>query len=358
MSEQQQTGEQEQGPPDAAAIEAAENAAWERLQAERDGKDTSEGQDRDDGTGGLDDDQDEDNSADDTDGDRGPAAGQQTGAGQPSDAGDGGATGGSDQDGQDADPWANAPEQLRAEYETLKKQRAGQDAKIARMAAALDRAKQQTRTSPRQAGNGGAGADGRPKGFTSEQWTKFKDDFPEVADAFQAELSARDAELEELRGTVGGLSEVEASRQAEANYAALKGEHEDLDDVVNSPDWHQWVADQPDDIRAIVDKNRDAIVDPVGASKVLKLFKYEQRAGGAGAVPGAAQTQTRQAAGGGKGTGENLTSKRQRQRETAAPGPRSGAGRVVDTTPGPNASEEEAFEHYARQYDQRRRATG
>lgn len=358
MSDQQRTG-QDEIPNDAAAREAAENAAWDQIQSEREGKDTGGGQNHNDGAGELDDDRNNDTSADDTDGDRGPAADQQKGKGQAPDAGDGGATGGSDQDGQEADPWASAPEPLRAEYETLKKQRAGQDAKIQRLVQALDRANRQTRTSPQTAGQGGAGADARPKGFSSEQWKRLQDELPEVADAFKEEMAARDAELEQLRGTVGGLSEAEAERQAAANYEALKGEHQDLEQVLASPDWLSWVQTQPAKIRAIFDENRDAIVDPEAASTMIKLFKADHpRAAGTGAGPGAAPDQSRQAAGGGQGTGANLPGKRDRQRETAAPGPRSGAGRVVDTTPGPNASEDDAFEHFNRDYVKRTRATG
>jgi hypothetical protein len=337
-------------PNDPAAVEQAEQAAWDQLEA-ADGADDAGDRDRDDGTGEADGNQ-QDTSATDSDGDRGPAADQQDDQGQASD-GDGGGTGGSDQNGQQADPWADAPEHLRAERDDLLKRVRGQDAKIQRMSRALSQANQQGRTSPRQTGQGGAAGD-KPAGFSSDNWKRLKDDFPEIAEGFQAEIAARDAEIAELRGTVGGLSQAEAERQVEANERSLAEDHADFAQVVGSADYAAWVQEQPEDIRAIIAKNGQFIVDPAGASRVLTLYKADrqrQRTGETGAGPGAAPTDQ------GQGTGENRpgNGKRARQMESSAPGPRTGGPRVTDGPPGPNASEQEAWDYLERQ--ERKRAS-
>lgn len=341
---------------DPAAVARAEQAAWDEMEAEdaqaaRKGQDVHEGA----GTGEQDDDDpDNDTSATETDGDRGPAADQHKGTGQAPGAGDGGQTGGSDQDGQGADPWADAPEPLRAEKTRFEKRISGQDAKIQRLTRALEQANR--RTPPQQTGKGGTATDRRPAGFTSEQWKQFQEDAPEYAKAIQEEFAARDAELQDLRGTVGGLSQAEGQRQVDQNLAAVKESHPDLETVVQSQAYADWYNALPPKSRALIDENGEGgIVDPDVAIWIIDQFKASQRASGTGATPGAAQDQSRQDAGGGQGTGQNLPGKRQRQMETATPGPRSGGPRIREGEPPENASEKEWWDHMER--EERRKAS-
>lgn len=332
---------------DPAAVERAEQAAWDELTSDG-ASEVDSDQNPDNGTGRQRDDANEDNSATDQDGDRGPAAHSDDDQGQASDGDEGGQAGGSDQDGEGADPWATAPEPLRAEYETLQKRLSGQDRTIKKLIQQRDQAR---RTSPRQADKGGTATDQRPKGFSTEQWKRLQDDFPEVADAFKAELSARDAELEQLRGTVGGLSEAEAQRQIDSNEAALRERHPDFLDVVATTEWADWLQAQPDYVRQAIERNGNAIVDPDEAADVIDRFKSsQQRAGGTGAGPGAAQAQT------GRGTGTTFPGKRERQKESAATGHRSGGPRLMEGEPGPNADEDQLFDHFNRDYVKRRAA--
>lgn len=113
-----------------------------------------------------------------------------------------------------------------------------------------------------------------------EQIDKAKTDFPDAVAPLAEELSERaKRDAKELKRQERELREdSEALRsQLRENQSAFLKEHPDGFDFVkdNWDVFEDWIEDQPRDVRDGFKKNREAIVDPVGAAHTIALFKRE-----------------------------------------------------------------------------------
>jgi hypothetical protein len=107
-----------------------------------------------------------------------------------------------------------------------------------------------------------------------EKWEQLKQDFPEWAGAMEEYVGAK---LSGMQNGVQAMQVVDyvqeqlaaerAQMKAAIEEARVEGRHENWRDTVNSPDFAQWYAIQPADVKALADSSaaRDAI-------KMLDLF--------------------------------------------------------------------------------------
>lgn len=164
----------------------------------------------------------------------------------------------------------------------------------------------------RQGGSGSGGGKGRShdqqrqdmaESMGLEDWEEFKEDFPDMARAFEARLNAdrqKQAQLEqqiaELRSTVQPIQEQAHQQHLESEYARLQDRHSDWREVVNAPAFQQWLqtqnpgiqqlaaSDSADDASALLDFYK-ASGGSAGSSRADSHDKRRERLAQAQSVP-------------------------------------------------------------------------
>jgi hypothetical protein len=108
-----------------------------------------------------------------------------------------------------------------------------------------------------------------------DDWEEFKEDFPDMARAFESRLKsdqAKQTQLEqqvsELRSAVQPMQEQAHQQQLQSEYARLEGRHADWREVVNAPEFDSWLNTQNSSIQAL--KESDSADD---ASALLDFYK-------------------------------------------------------------------------------------
>jgi hypothetical protein len=184
--------------------------------------------------------------------------------------------------GQEADPLAGLPEPVKqalariTELETANSQLLHHVKTAEGRVAAMQREFQQARqaqqsVAPQDAPTQGAIA---AAAKNPEKWEQLKQDFPEWAGAMEEYVGAK------LNGMQGGVqanqvveyvqaqqAELRNQMQAAIEEARVDGKYEDWRETINTPDFAQWFAIQPNEVRALADSpyGRDAI-------KMLDMF--------------------------------------------------------------------------------------
>lgn len=108
-----------------------------------------------------------------------------------------------------------------------------------------------------------------------DDWNEFKEDFPDMARAFEARLKAdqqKQAQLEqqvaELRSAVQPIQQQAHEQQLQSEYARLESRHDDWREVVNAPEFKEWLQSQNPSIQQLANsENAD------DASALLDFFK-------------------------------------------------------------------------------------
>ena len=184
--------------------------------------------------------------------------------------------------GQEADPLAGLPEPVKqalariTELETANSQLLHHVKTAEGRVAAMQREFQQAR----QAQQAVAPQDAPTQGDIAaaaknpEKWEQLKQDFPEWAGAMEEYVGAK------LNGMQSGVqanqvveyvqaqqAELRNQMQAAIEEARVEGKYEDWRETINTPDFAQWFAIQPNEVRALADSphGRDAI-------KMLDMF--------------------------------------------------------------------------------------
>jgi len=244
-----------------------------------------------------------------------------------------------DSDGQD--DIAEKLKALEAENEKLRHSDASQRGRLGayqRQINELQRKQQELESAKPTNDSGEAQSDDQQRQDMAESmgvddWAEFKEDFPDMARAFEARLKAdqqRQAKLEqevaELRSTVQPIQEQAHQQQLQSEYARLESRHDDWREVVNAPEFDTWLKTQNPSIQALAES--DSADD---ASALLDFYKGSN--GGGDDTSRAKPHDKRQS---------RLANAQTVSRRGA--GQRSGAPDEFDA----------AFEHYAAKQQQRR----
>jgi len=91
-----------------------------------------------------------------------------------------------------------------------------------------------------------------------DDWKEFKEDFPDMARAFESRLKADQQtqaqlkqEVAELRSTVQPMQEQAHQQQLQSEYVRLDSRHTDWREVVNAPEFDTWLKTQNPSIQAL-----------------------------------------------------------------------------------------------------------
>tara|TARA_Y100000004_G_scaffold191679_1_gene250903 strand:+ start:227 stop:1126 length:900 start_codon:yes stop_codon:yes gene_type:complete len=121
---------------------------------------------------------------------------------------------------------------------------------------------------------------------TDEDLDQFKDKYPDVYQVVET-ISHKMAskQVEDLQAEIGRISEREQKLKVQSAYKQLLHTHPDFEDIKNSPEFLQWLEQQPKSISEGITKNN---TDPVWASRTVDLYKVDV---GIGRKPKATKTK-------------------------------------------------------------------
>jgi hypothetical protein len=232
----------------------------------------------------------------------------------------------------DGDIWADAPEPMRAAYQSLTKERdeerarrAGNDRKIREMSEEL----KALRSAP------AAQAGSKPDGMNEAEWQAFKEDYAEIAAPIESKMQTLNAELESFRRRFESMDQDQLKQTYDTNFNDVVATHDDYLPIVRQPAFVDWIGQQPRYIQDAAARNGQEIVDPVEVIEIIDRYKLH-----AGIDAKAPEPKPDDPA---KGKTQSLKGKRERQFSATA-----GAG---STTAPPmksgipqNGSQEEIWE--------------
>jgi hypothetical protein len=181
--------------------------------------------------------------------------------------------GGQPPDGDKApDLWANAPDDLKAEYQKVLKERDEAQHKAqsdANRVAALSR-KLSTLQAPASAPQEAPAKPTEAQAALDDKIKQLREDYGDIADPLIELIEAQKAELKTVRTVLTGLSEERQAQVIASEQQALEARHPDWRDIANSKDFSSWLEVQPDNIQRLATS-----WDARETSVALTLFKSE-----------------------------------------------------------------------------------
>ena len=108
---------------------------------------------------------------------------------------------------------------------------------------------------------------------TDEDLDQFKDKYPDVYQVVET-ISHKMAskQVEDLQAEIGRISEREQKLKVQSAYKQLLHNHPDFAEIKTSPEFLQWLEQQPTSISEGITKNN---TDPVWASRTVDLYKVD-----------------------------------------------------------------------------------
>lgn len=188
--------------------------------------------------------------------------------------------------------------------------------------------------------------------LTSPEFLKVKEEYGDVVAPLEKVIRHLKTKLDTVEGRtataerdLSGLTAEKANTFFAEETAKMTQKHKDWQTIVASDDFSKWLDDQPEEVRGLVLKNAERIVDAKAGIRAIDFYKSDRGIGREPApakddkVPGKGQSATAPA---------NKDSRRNRQLESAAAVPDRGPGPAG----GPSGDDEAAlFRHYAAQKD-------
>lgn len=160
-------------------------------------------------------------------------------------------------------------------------------------------------------------------GMTDKEWEQLKQDYPDIASAFEKKLGAIESKYEEKFGAISNqmrpLNEMQQQQYRQSQLQALESVHPDWREVVQTPDYSQWLQAQPPEIQQFMNSME-------ADRNIFLLNSYKAATG---------KTQA---------ASSNLQSRKQRQLQQArtVPNRSQSTGRNLNTD-----DYESAFDYYA-----------
>jgi hypothetical protein len=190
------------------------------------------------------------------------------------------------------DIWANAPAELKADFDRLKHQLASTTGRLS----SADRQLAELRTKAKDTDPGADGGDGdsasraaaKPASIRENPQVKqLLEDYSDIAGPLVEIIEAQQQQLAELAKPVSKITADQAKANTDEQMTLLNTRHPDVATVVNHPDYVGWLDRQPRAVREAYERNAKEVVDGEEAAWVLDQFKRD-----AGIVTKAAEDPT------------------------------------------------------------------
>ena len=183
----------------------------------------------------------------------------------------------------DPDPWADVPEAAKAEYARAEQARRSAEGRLAaaesRLAELTAAPREPERTETQTADPAAAEA----------AFTKFAEDYPDVAEGVKPLFDVLRGENAELRAKLDGataslrtLGESHLHSAYAEQEQAVMAEHPEFAEISaeapndRSRDFQAWYAEQPDFIRQAVEANAETVRDATTVNRILDMYKRDR----------------------------------------------------------------------------------
>lgn len=91
---------------------------------------------------------------------------------------------------------------------------------------------------------------------TSSEWEAVKEDYPDIADAFDAKQNATNAKYEriinELKGEIAPIKQQAEQQSVDMQINQLTSAHQDWQEIVATSDYHEWLNTQPAQVQSMM----------------------------------------------------------------------------------------------------------
>jgi hypothetical protein len=189
----------------------------------------------------------------------------------------------SDHNAGESDLFANATPEQKAAFEAANEKlrkleqsdrsQRGRVSALSRRLEELQRAKPQ---GPAPAAYPQSTSDDDPENDTflnSEDWSSFKDEYPEVAGPIGNIIGQLQAQVANQGKRLSAIGEDRTQEALLEQRALLEESHSDWEDVVRGEGFQPWLAEQPRYVQEAVVRNANDIVDAVEAADIIGRFK-------------------------------------------------------------------------------------
>lgn len=207
-----------------------------------------------------------------------------------------------------ADPWAQAPEELRTQYQQAQEMIAKLEQSDRSNRGRLSALQRQINDLTSQRQQAAESGDKAAMQDSDDEFKTLMEDYPEIAKPIQKMLDKMQSEQTRLQKELGAIGSERRQQALEEQATLLAEEHPDWVDVGSDPGFMQWLNDQPRHIQEAAARNGNEIVDYREASDVVSRYKQFKGIG--------EQTTPK----------NSLADKRQRQLKTATSAKARGPG--------------------------------
>ena len=190
-----------------------------------------------------------------------------------------------DADPADPDPWADAPESAKAAFAKADRDRKSAEGRLAaaerRLAEITAAPRVPARTVPEPQGESARAAD--------EAFSKFKEDYPDVAepvkalfDTLKGEIASLRTEKDTVARSVQALGEDRLSTVYAEQEEAVLTAHPIFEEISaetpneRSADFQAWYAGQPEFVRKAVEQNAQQVRDAGTVNRVLTMYEQDR----------------------------------------------------------------------------------
>jgi predicted RNA-binding Zn ribbon-like protein len=209
---------------------------------------------------------------------------------------------------ENTDPWAQAPEELKTQYQQAQDMIAKleqSDRSNRGRLSALQRQINELTSQRQQAAESG---DKAAMQDSDDDFKALTEDYPEIAKPIQKMLDQMKSEQTRLQKELGAIGAERRQQALDEQATLLADEHPDWVDVGSDPGFMQWLQEQPRHIQEAAARNGNEIVDYREAADVVGRYKQFKGIG--------EQTTPK----------NSLADKRQRQLKTATSAKARGPG--------------------------------
>lgn len=172
-----------------------------------------------------------------------------------------------------ADPWAQAPEELRTQYQQAQDMIAKLEQSDRSNRGRLSALQRQINEMTAQRQQAAESDDQAAMQDSDDDFKSLMEDYPEIAKPIQKMLDQMKSEQTRLQKELGAIGSERRQQALEEQATLLTEEHPDWVDVGSDPGFMQWLNEQPRHIQEAAARNGNEIVDYREAADVVSRYK-------------------------------------------------------------------------------------
>lgn len=202
------------------------------------------------------------------------------------------------------DIWANAPAQLREQFEAAQRDAdlrmrsangrvSAKDRQIADLTAKIEALQKGGAEQPGEEQQSDGSDESGKSGLSSEALAQLREDYPDLAGPLLDIIEQQNKKLEGVSKTAGTFEQQQAQAFVTQQEGVLTEQHPDWQEVAKDDRFTGWLDTQPQSVQDAMARNFNAIVDGKDAALVVGRFKQDMGIGTPASDKGGAEQKGR-----------------------------------------------------------------